>query len=336
MRRTLLIIAILFLISCSCKGQSYHCLNIKEFDRYPPEILFNNCFGNLDRCLLFAYQDCDYKVYSSSDSIRTHRDTYYVLDVLNAKIQDFDEVSKLGTPLAFINNDSLVIKRSTDNNWIYYSMKTGLCSLIQSPSLILLLYRIPDTIYQGGTICYFNPTTNRMLTFNRFEESTILSVYSCTNGDIDTLRINVDTIAKQSKQVLYEARWLNDTSILLFTIKDIMSECKYFIFQVQDNMILPVSTHTLGKGYEIEDSFENRCIVSSANERLLCEINPQTGNVFPLGKFEIIDNAGCPSCRMAMISPEIIAFMTTTQLDYHSFEPYLNYCKTSVTFTPIR
>ncbi len=319
--RNYLCIMMFLFFSNSLNSQSFENLKMEEDKKYESHLLFRNTFGTFNSTLLVFNQQFSY-LYPGI------KDKYYVLYADSSKINDLSFQDSNYLPLAFLNNDTIVLKSKQYNDWIFFSVSKNEYIKNIPENLKALLEKIPPRIDRDEYFCKFEKSLDKMILFSTFY-SPVFEIYSYNydSNIVEKKEFNIEKICKYC--AILNAYWINSNQLILVLFNNRTEAYTYYFYNVTNNKT--VKMDFFNDYCFLDDYFDNYCIVSFSDSR------PYQAGIYFIDintmklhqKYKIFANINQfnPLYRLGFISPTKIARMTTTSADFASFEPYLNYIK---------
>ncbi len=307
----------------SINSQKIENIKIKENDEYAWHLSFRDIFGTYNKTILFRTQD-----FSGISEFPRMADQYYVLDSDSNKIDDISFRDSNYVPLAFLNNDTIVLKFSPKNEWIFFSKSQNKYIDEVPKSLKAFLEIIPPGIDENKYVIKFEKSLDKMLLFEN-SYTPILGIYNYNKckGVVEKQDFNIGKFCKDC--AILNAYWINSTQLILVLFNSETQLYNYCSYDIVNNQI--VKMDFFDKDCLLDDVFGNYCLVriidSKPYQAAIYEIDIKSMKF--ILKYQIFAKVSDynPLYRLGFVSPSKIARMTTSEFDYTSFEPYLNQIK---------
>jgi hypothetical protein len=320
MKNRILHIIITFLfVSNAVYSQDFEILKIKENDKYANNLLFRNIFGTFNKTLLFRNQ-----AYSPNGTKFPRMDNkYYILDADANKINDVDFLDSNYLPLAFLNNDTLILKTVQENNWLFFSISQKKYINDIPKKLKVLLENIPHDINRNKYICKFTEMQDAMV---------VCSDEYNTPSNFTIYRYNYDSVVKQVYDISYFCKyyvivnvyWV-DANNLLFILFSPIKESKYCLYNVKNQKITELKLPE--KYAELDDYYNGLFLMrvwSKPYKAAIYDFDIKTLKFTLKHKIYAETKEYNPLYRLGFVSPAKIARMTTSAAVFTEFEIYLN------------
>jgi hypothetical protein len=319
--KVILIILLLLLILNNIQSQCFEYLNINSTETYS-FMFFRNNFGTFNKTILFHSQS----LHSTGTKYSRMNDKYYILNADSNRINEINFQDSTYIPFAFLNNDTIVIRVTTSNEWIYFSYSQNKYIFDIPDSIKYLLRKVPIEIDKDEYNCKFDKSLNKMFVVDKTDYNSNLEIYSY-NKHFDTVERKVFNFDKfYNHSSIIDAYWISTSQILLILINRNKQEYVYCVYNITNDNITKINY--FNKYSILDDCFDNQCLVRHSDKRsyqaAIYEIDLKTLNhklkykIFE--KYEFYEH----SYRIGFVSPLKLARMSNIEWDMNSFSVLLN------------
>ena len=323
--RYLYTIVAFLLISNAVYSQTFDNLKIEE-DKYAygdiSRFYFRNIFGTFNKTILLVAGKYSWV----PSNVPRKIGKYYVLDANSNKINEIFLQDTNYVPLAFLNNDTIVLRDKKENDWLFFSESQNKYIKDIPKSLKALLEKIPLGIDKDEYICKFTETQDAMiLCVNGGSESLYFTIYSY-NYNKDSVEKQDHDISRFCEQfdVIVNVYWV-DSNNLLFILFNPVKGDTYCLYNIKSKKNTKIK---LPEKYAGLDDYYNGYflmqVVSKPYQAAIYDFDIKTLQ-FTL-KYKIYAEKGQYNYlyRLGFVSPTKIARMVGSAADFTSFSPIYN------------
>jgi hypothetical protein len=254
-------------------------------------------------------------------------DKYYVLDADSNKINDLFFQDTTYMPLAFINNDTIVLRDVQTNDWLFFSESQNKYIKNIPKNLKALLEKIPTGIDKDEYFCRFEKSLNQMILFaSTNNDSAVLDIYfyNYDKNIVEKQEINIDNLCKDCGTL--NAYWISSNQILLTLILHSNAPLIYCVYNTTNRKLTKMKF--FNDYYSLEDCFDNYCLIHFGDSRpyqaAIYKLDTTSMKLSPVYQIYAEIRNFNPLGRLGFVSPTKIARMTNYGDDFLSFQPYLN------------
>ena len=322
-RLYLYLIVTFLLLPIVTYSQIFDNLKIEGNDQYACDLSFRNIFGTFNKTLLFPIRE--YTKPSGGIELPRRTGKYYVLDADSNKIYIINFQDTTYIPLAFINNDTIVLKDQRQNDWLFFSESQNKHIKDIPKNLKALLEQIPSGIDTDDYFCRFEKSLNKMILYsthyNPFFE---IYYYNYEKDIVEKKECNIDKICKDCATI--DAHWLNSNQLIVTLVRNMNEPYIYCIYNTINHQL--VKMNFFNDSYLLSDCFDNYCLMQFGNSRpysaAIYKIDTNSMKLTPIYQIYAEKGALNHMYRLGFVSPTKIARMSSTEPDFTSFEPMYN------------